>query len=139
MRGNKKRDTRPELLVRRWLLDSGTPGYRLHWQVPGRPDIAYPEPKIAIFVQGCFWHGCERCRIQTPRYNGAYWADKIARNRARDKKNLEILRTAGWLVLELWECDARNRAFNSLRCVVEMVKAHAARKRDRSINHHSQH
>ncbi len=131
MRGNKKRDTRPELFVRGWLRNAGLTGYRLHWPVAGRPDIAFPSRRIAIFVQGCFWHGCKRCAIATPKHNAPYWSAKIVRNRARDAKNMRALRAAGWRVFRLRECEVRlggTAALQAIRIAAERTAVQRNRK-----------
>ena len=81
MRSNKGKGTKPELIVRRMLREMGYPGYRLNWKkAPGHPDIAYPSRKIAIFVNGCFWHHCPKCDLPMPKSHQDYWLPKIERN-----------------------------------------------------------
>ena len=69
MRGNKRADTRPELVVRARLRAAGLSGYRLQWKVPGHPDVAWPGKKVALFVNGCFWHRCPHCNLSLPKSN----------------------------------------------------------------------
>jgi len=108
MQGNKRRDTTPELKLRKILRKAGYPGYRLQWKkVPGRPDIAYPGRKIAIFVNGCFWHRCPKCNLPTPKSNQEFWESKFERNMNRDKRKIEELETLGWKVFVVWECELR--------------------------------
>lgn len=109
MQGNKRRDTKPELLVRKMLRKLGYPGYRCDWKkAPGHPDIAYPGRHLAIFVNGCFWHAHEGCRYATrPQSNAEYWEAKFARNRARDARVREELEAAGWNVVVIWECELK--------------------------------
>ncbi|TVQ54567.1 MAG: DNA mismatch endonuclease Vsr [Rhodobacteraceae bacterium] len=112
MRRVKARDTAPEMRVRRLLRALGHSGYRLHWgDAPGRPDIAFPGRRAAIFVHGCFWHGhaCPR-GARAPKANAAYWAAKIARNRARDVETEARLSAMGWRVFTVWECALRDEA-----------------------------
>lgn len=92
-----------ELALGRILWASGLRGYRKHWPVDGRPDFAWPCLKVAIFVDGCFWHGCTRCR-SLPRSNAAFWRDKIEENQRRDKRVTARLRRAGWTVVRVKEC-----------------------------------
>jgi DNA mismatch endonuclease (patch repair protein) len=109
MQGNKGNDTKPELIARKLLRDAGYPGYRLQWKkAPGRPDIAYPGRKIAIFINGCFWHRCPRCKLPTPKSNSDYWTEKFSRNVERDKRKVEELEKDGWKVLIVWECDLKD-------------------------------
>jgi DNA mismatch endonuclease (patch repair protein) len=108
MQGNKRKDTKPELLVRRFLCEAGFPGYRLQWgKVPGRPDIAYPGRKIAIFVNGCFWHHCPVCNLPIPKTNHEFWENKFKRNQERDKRKIEELEAMGWAVYVIWEHELK--------------------------------
>lgn len=109
MQGNKRKDTRPELKVRAMLREMGFPGYRLQWKkTPGHPDIAYPGRKIAIFVNGCFWHHHHNCSLAyTPKSNIGFWEEKFARNIERDRKTTEALEADGWTVVTIWECELK--------------------------------
>lgn len=80
MKGNKRANTKPELLVRQRLRAAGLTGYRLEWKVPGKPDIAFPGRKIAIFVNGCFWHRCPKCNPSQPSATLMFWEAKFRRN-----------------------------------------------------------
>jgi DNA mismatch endonuclease, patch repair protein len=109
MRAIKSADTRPEVLLRQllWRL-----GYRfcLHSTLlPGRPDIVFPAKRVAIFVHGCFWHhhSCQKGRM--PRQNVDFWTAKIAKNIDRDHKVQAELRTTGWEVVVVWECELANQ------------------------------
>lgn len=105
MQANRGKDTKPELTLRRLLREAGHPGYRLHWKkAPGHPDIAYPGRKLAIFVNGCFWHRCPYCSPPSPKSHSEYWASKFAVNRERDARNKAELAAMGWTVLVVWEC-----------------------------------
>lgn len=102
-------NTRPELLVRNALRQLGHTGYRLHRSdIPGRPDVAFVGKKIAIFVNGCFWHrhSCNAGQ-RVPKTNVNYWVAKISRNVTRDRETRTALRTSGWRVLVVWECETR--------------------------------
>lgn len=107
MRAVRSQDTSTEVAVRRALQELGHTGYRLHRRdLPGRPDIAFIGRRLAIFVNGCFWHG-HNCRRgnRLPATNTAYWHFKIARNRDRDLANAAHLEELGWSVLTIWECE----------------------------------
>lgn len=98
-------NTQPELLLRAALRSLGLRGYRLHYaKVPGRPDIAFVGRRVAVFVHGCFWHGCPHCRPQRPRSHQAFWNAKLDRNKARDAEKAKALRALGWKVVTVWEC-----------------------------------
>lgn len=105
MRKQRVADTQAELLVRRALFAAGI-RYRKHWPVPGRRrrtiDIAMPGRKLAIFIDGCFWHGCEVHKA-VPRSNQATWRAKLGENKRRDNETTELLVDQGWKVLRFWE------------------------------------
>jgi DNA mismatch endonuclease (patch repair protein) len=106
MQANRASDTGPELSLRKYLRQEGFGGYRVNWRgAPGRPDIAYPGRHVAVFVHGCFWHHCPRCKPDLPRHNRAFWAAKFRRNRERDKRKRSELERLGWHVYEYWECQ----------------------------------
>ncbi len=116
MQAVKSRDTKPEMIVRRMLHAEGY-RYRLHVKcLPGCPDIVFPSRRKALFINGCFWHGhtCSR-GSRVPKANRPYWEQKVARNRERDLDSLEKLRTLGWQVLTLWECEIRSIKLASLK------------------------
>ena len=91
-----------ELRLGKLLWSAGLKGYRKHWHVAGRPDFAWPGRKVAVFVDGCFWHGC-RCK-RLPKNNAAFWRKKIEGNRRRDKRISGTLRRQGWKVIRIKEC-----------------------------------
>jgi DNA mismatch endonuclease (patch repair protein) len=109
MRRVKGKDTAPELTVRAALRRLGV-GYRLHRaDLPGKPDIAMPGRKLAIFVHGCFWHGHDCARgARMPKANRPYWEAKIGRNRARDGEHRAALEARGWRAVTLWECELKD-------------------------------
>ncbi len=107
MQGNKRKDTKPELLVRQRLRAAGLTGYRLQWKVPGRPDVAWPGKKVAVFINGCYWHRCPHCNLSLPKKNTEYWVAKFNRNQERDAQNLAALHAAGWKTHVIWECELK--------------------------------
>jgi DNA mismatch endonuclease (patch repair protein) len=108
MRANRARDTTPEKRLRAALRAAGMGGYRLNWRkAPGRPDIAYPGRRVAIFVHGCFWHHCLRCYPSLPKSHQDFWARKFELNRERDARKRSVLEAGGWQVIEVKECDIR--------------------------------
>jgi len=97
------RDTAPEALLRRALWRSGERGYRLQRRIQrASPDIVIPRAKLAVYVDGCYWHGCE-AHGTTPKSNGQAWKDKFAANRSRDADTDARLVEAGWTVMRFWE------------------------------------
>lgn len=105
MQGNRGRDTGPEIAVRRVVHSRG-----LRYRVDARPlpalnrraDLVFSRAKVAVFIDGCFWHGCPDHHT-VAKANATYWAEKVASNRQRDLDTSERLREAGWLVLRFWE------------------------------------
>lgn len=109
MQGNRSADTRPELLLRRALWASGLRGYRKHYRKwPGKPDVAWVGRRLAVFVHGCYWHGCPLCHDgRIPATNRAFWQAKIERNQARHAAQTAELEGLGVRTLTLWECELR--------------------------------
>lgn len=108
----RAKDTKPEMLVRRFLHAQGF-RYKLHDKsLPGKPDLVLPKYKTVIFIHGCFWHGHEGCRYYVvPKTRTEWWLNKINGNRANDEKAIKALKREGWQVIILWECDLK-RASN---------------------------
>ncbi|MGW5608862.1 very short patch repair endonuclease [Streptomyces sp. NPDC003753] len=108
MSRQNSRDTTPEVAVRRLLHAAGL-RYRVNVPVPGMPrrtiDIVFAKAKIAIFLDGCFWHGCPKHATQ-PKANAQWWRAKLDKNMARDLETTEHLAAAGWTVLRFWEHEA---------------------------------
>lgn len=105
------KDTKPEMIVRKYLFSRGL---RFRVQVrklPGTPDIVLPKYKTVIFVNGCFWHGHEGCKyFRLPKSNVDFWKEKIERNVARDTRSETELKALGWLVIRVWECEIKTVA-----------------------------
>ena len=104
----RSKDTKPEMLVRRFLHSQGF-RYRLHVKdLPGKPDIVLPKYKTVIFIHGCFWHGHEGCKYYVvPRTRTEWWLTKINKNKESDRLAEETLVNKGWTVLQIWECDLK--------------------------------
>ena len=98
-RGNRATELRLIALMR----EHGITGWRRNARVFGKPDFVFRAAKLAVFVDGCFWHGCPR-HATMPANNRAFWKAKLARNAARDREVTRTLRKAGWRVLRIWEC-----------------------------------
>jgi DNA mismatch endonuclease, patch repair protein len=97
-----KNNSSTERLLRMALVRSRISGWVTHANLPGKPDIYFPKEKLAIFLDGCFWHGCSRCG-HIPKTNTLFWETKIKRNRQRDQKNSRLLKGQGILVIRAWE------------------------------------
>lgn len=109
MRAIRGKNTRPELVVRKFLFECGF-RYRVNvGNMPGKPDVVLKRYRAVVFVNGCFWHGHEGCAAgRLPKSNVEFWTEKIRRNRERDARVREELEAAGWRVFTVWECDLRN-------------------------------
>lgn len=103
----KGKNTKPEILVRKFLFSKGL-RFRINTKLPGKPDIVLPKYKTVIFIDGCFWHGHEGCKyFRLPKSNVEFWKEKILTNQARDYRwNIE-LELLGWRVVRIWECELR--------------------------------
>ena len=113
------KDTKPEILVRKFLFSRGF-RYRLnHPRLPGHPDLVLRKYRTVIFVNGCFWHGHENCKyFRLPKTNIDFWKNKIEQNKERDKKEQCQLAAMGWHCITVWECQlkpkVRNQTLESL-------------------------
>ncbi|MEU4397822.1 very short patch repair endonuclease [Micromonospora orduensis] len=120
MRGNRSRDTRPELALRSAVHARG-----LRYRVGARPipelrrtaDLVFAGPKVAVFLDGCFWHGCPQHYRPSTR-NGEFWLDKVSENRERDKATDLVLREAGWNVVRVWEHEDPKEAAQRVETAV---------------------
>lgn len=102
------KNTKPEMMLRKALWANGLRGYRLHWRkVAGCPDISYPGRRVAIFVNGCFWHRCPYCKLPIPKTHRDYWQKKLRKNSERDKKKKKELENINWEVFTFWECQIK--------------------------------
>ncbi|CAN5437829.1 very short patch repair endonuclease [soil metagenome] len=104
----KGKNTKPEMLVRKFLFAHGY-RYRLHVKnLPGKPDIVLPKYKTVIFIHGCFWHGHTGCKYYVvPKTSTDWWLNKINGNIANDEKAMSALKKDGWKIITVWECDLK--------------------------------
>jgi len=124
----RSKNTKPEIAVRQFLFRNGL-RFRLHAKaLPGRPDIIFPSRRVAVFVHGCFWHGCKKCvdGKRKVKSNSEYWTDKILRNRQRDRRSKKALREMGWESLTIWECEVG--APNRLLALLDAIKTRPKRQ-----------
>jgi len=103
------RDTKPEIIVRKFLFSRGF-RYRINdSRYPGSPDIVLPKYRTAIFIHGCFWHGHDGCKLfRYPKTNYEFWYEKVEKNRTRDDLKIQHLKQQGWNVIVIWECQIKN-------------------------------
>ena len=97
-----------EVAFARVLRSERVSGWRRHLELPGRPDFSWPSLRIAVFIDGCFWHGCPTC-YKPPRRNSAFWRDKVLSNKSRDRRVTAKLRSDDWIVIRIWECRVASR------------------------------
>lgn len=119
IRSKHNRTTELEMakLLRSWKIT----GWRRHLALPGRPDFAWPQRKFALFIDGCFWHGCSKC-YKAPRSNSAFWSEKVTKNKARDRKVARQLKSKGWQVMRIMECQLANPK-TAQRCMSQIKKS----------------
>lgn len=118
VKGRGNRDT--ELVVVRILRQNKITGWRRSQRVFGKPDFIFPKRKLALFVDGCFWHGCSKhCRM--PKGNRTYWKQKIASNKVRDRLVTRTLRCQGWRVLRIWEHELNHKSGTRLIQQIQRV------------------
>jgi len=124
-------NTKPELLVRSILHRQGY-RFRLHRSdLPGRPDIVLPRFRVAIFVHGCFWHQHEGCASSSlPKTRRSFWQKKLLDNAERDRKNQRGLRSAGWHVIVLWECELKRRPEEIAKNLISALQSKRRREKD---------
>lgn len=119
MQATPRRDTPCELALRSAIHNLGL-RYRVDWRFPGlrqRADLAFVSAKVAVFVDGCFWHGCPR-HGTWPKANAAWWRAKIEGNISRDRRTTRALRAAGWQVIRIWEHEDFARAARKVAAAV---------------------
>ncbi|WP_105101274.1 very short patch repair endonuclease [Microbulbifer pacificus] len=117
----KGANTEPELSLRKalWILGLR---YRIKNKLPGRPDIIYPTSKVAIFVDGCFWHKCPK-HYTPPKTRAKFWEEKISKNVERDKKNNALLECQGWKVIRFWEHEIKDSLDDCVEVVVRTLES----------------
>ncbi|WP_250448332.1 very short patch repair endonuclease [Lysobacter enzymogenes] len=122
------RNTKPEMVVRKYLHGRGL-RYSLHdSRLPGKPDIVFRSRKIVVFVHGCFWHGHEGCPSwKMPQSRTEYWQAKLQRNRDRDAETVRKLKEKNWQVVVLWACQLGEDALASL---YKLIAGHPAKKKN---------
>jgi DNA mismatch endonuclease, patch repair protein len=134
MRAIRRRDTVPEMRIRRLLHAAGM-RYRVDHpiRVPGlrlvRPDIVFPRARVAIFIDGCFWHGCPEHGRRPNIANPGYWTPKIEGNVQRDQSHAAALRASGWCVLRFWEHDDAADVARQITAQVQLIRQQSAMHR----------
>ena len=117
----KSKDTKCESAFRKYIWAQGIRGYRKHVKLPGKPDIYFPRHRVAVFIDGCFWHKCPKCYVR-PKTNKIFWDTKIEGNVQRDKKNLKTLQIRGIAVIRFWQHEIKNNPEKCFRKLEYLLK-----------------
>jgi DNA mismatch endonuclease (patch repair protein) len=123
MKANSAVETSPEVTLRKALWKAGVRGYRKNdGRIFGRPDLYFARARLCVFIHGCFWHGCLRCkRNLKPKQNSAFWEAKVCRNQARDALVTQTLAADNFRVAVYWECDVRTHLDEVVRDIVLLL------------------
>ncbi|MDN5204536.1 DNA mismatch endonuclease Vsr [Fulvivirgaceae bacterium BMA10] len=114
------KETKPEILVRKFLYRKGFRYRKNDKRLPGKPDVVLPRYQTAIFVHGCFWHG-HRCKAgKLPETRKEFWTKKIEDTKIRDKKNQKELKHLGWKIIIVWQCELKNKAIRETK-LLELI------------------
>mgnify|MGYP005851435249 FL=1 len=117
----KSKNTGPELVLRKLLSKNKVRGYRLHYKIFGNPDLVFPEKRLAIFIDGCFWHKCPVCFIK-PTSHVKFWEQKIRNNLKRDKEVNKFLAKNNWKVLRIWEHEIEKNPEKICLKIIKLLK-----------------
>ena len=126
------KNTKPEELVRKTLFSKGFRYRKNDKRLPGTPDIVLPGYRTVIFVNGCFWHGHDKCRyFVVPNTNTDFWLNKIGATRERDQRDIAALEAQGWRVITVWECQLRpGQRDETLKKLPDIIREHEYRRRN---------
>ena len=118
---HSKQNKSTEMKLIKIFKENGIVGWRRNYKVKGHPDFVFPDKKIAIFVDGCFWHGHD-CRNTRPADNAEYWQKKRERNMRHDKEITTLFENRGWTVIRIWECELKKKNFENLKNKIEILQ-----------------
>jgi DNA mismatch endonuclease (patch repair protein) len=118
----RSKNTKPELAVRRALYHSGY-RYRIHYKLKGKPDIVFVKKRVAIFVNGCFWHGHNCSLNHVPKSNTVFWKNKIEKNINRDTETVSKLKNENWKTVTIWECEIKNDLCKTIEAISDALQA----------------
>lgn len=127
----RSKNTGPELALRSALRREGV-RFKTYPNLPGHPDLIIPVSHTAIFVHGCFWHGCPR-HYRAPRMRSSYWSKKVLSNRRRDGKSASTLRARGWSVMTIWECQIARDLSQVMARIQRVSDSASNRKRETQV------
>lgn len=117
---HSKQNKSTEMKLIKIFKENGIIGWRRNYKVKGHPDFVFPDKKIAIFVDGCFWHGHD-CRNTRPADNAEYWQKKRERNMRHDKEITALFENRGWTVIRIWECELKKKNFEKLKEQLKII------------------
>jgi len=119
------KDTKPEMLVRKFLHSNGF-RYRLHVKdLPGKPDLVFPKYNSVVFVHGCFWHAHENCKyFKIPKTRTEWWKEKLYGNKERDERNIQELEEEGWNVIVVWGCELKSDKEETLKKLAQELESY---------------
>jgi DNA mismatch endonuclease (patch repair protein) len=118
------KNTKPEIELKEALRKAGATGYSSHIKaLPGKPDIVYPKNKLAIFINGCFWHQCPYCKPSLPISHKSFWKSKFAANKLRDSAKSAELKAMGWRAMTVWECQWKRAPKRQLMRIIRELEA----------------
>lgn len=119
----KGKDTKPEIIVRKFLFQTGF-RYRLNYsKLAGKPDIVLPKFKTAIFINGCFWHGHKDCKyFVVPKTRTEWWLEKIKKTKERDQNNYKLLSESNWNIIVIWECELKHNIEDRLGKLIKEIE-----------------
>ena len=128
MKGNKAKGTLPELLLARMIWKAGIRGYRRNdKRICGKPDLYLPTLRLAILVNGCYWHRCPYCKPSIPKSNSGFWSEKFERNKERDARQKRQRDKEGIRSLVVWECQMKKNPDRVLERIINAMKDQRAR------------
>jgi DNA mismatch endonuclease (patch repair protein) len=118
----KAKDTKPEVLVRKFLFSKGLRFRKNPKNILGKPDIVLKKHNTIVFINGCFWHAHQNCsRFVMPKTRVSFWENKFEKNKSRDKKNIDFHRSFGWNVIVVWECDIIQKKEETLKGLLKSI------------------
>ena len=125
-RVRSKGNVTTELKLASLLRRAGLQGWRRHQPLPGKPDFVWRKAKLAVFVDGCFWHGHDCGKNVSPKTNATAWREKLERNKTRDRKVGRALRVKGWSVVRVWECELRKKPGRAVQRIASSLAQRAS-------------
>lgn len=118
----KGKDTKPEVLVRKFLFSKGLRFRKNPKNFFGKPDIVLRKYNTIVFINGCFWHAHDNCnRFSMPKTRVGFWEEKFKKNKSRDKRNIDFHRSSGWNVIVVWECEIIRKEEETLNGLLEQI------------------